>query len=428
MVFHNLKFKLKSDKLLTDAFWATIGNGIGKGLGLLGGIIIARFLGKEVYGEFGILKSSFVLFATFSSFGFGYTSTKFISGEILKEKNLSLQYSNSVRIITIFISILVTLLCIFFSKNIAENFLKNSKLQNFFLYFSFLIILNALIITQTGILAGYKKFKELAYINLIVGIVSFITTIIFTYYWGLSGAILSLAIAQGLNYLLNSIIIIRIQKQYRTTKKFSLENIKHVINFSLPVSLQEVLYTLTSWGINIIMIRLTSYGQVGLYNAAIQWNSIIMLIPSILGNVILSHMSSVEGNEKNKILKRTLRINFLLTFIPSLIMIILSPLIIKIYGSTYSELSYILPFCLISTVFMSLINVYSQFYLATGKNWILLVYKIFNQFAIIFLLIIFVRFFNLSGALSLVLSNLFISIAFLIILSYYYKIKINHHV
>ena len=38
-----------------DSSWAVFGNGIGYGLMLLSGIIIARMLGKDLYGEYGFV-------------------------------------------------------------------------------------------------------------------------------------------------------------------------------------------------------------------------------------------------------------------------------------------------------------------------------------------------------------------------------------
>ena len=48
-----IKQKINS-KLFRDSFWAVFGNGIGNALMLLSGIIIARLLGKDLYGEYGI--------------------------------------------------------------------------------------------------------------------------------------------------------------------------------------------------------------------------------------------------------------------------------------------------------------------------------------------------------------------------------------
>ena len=43
-----IKHRLLQSKLFKDSFWAVFGNGLGNALLLLAGILIARFLGKDL--------------------------------------------------------------------------------------------------------------------------------------------------------------------------------------------------------------------------------------------------------------------------------------------------------------------------------------------------------------------------------------------
>ena len=74
-----IKHRLLQSKLFKDSFWAVFGNGLGNALLLLAGILIARFLGKDLYGEYGVVKTTMFYIATFATFGLGYTSTKYIA-------------------------------------------------------------------------------------------------------------------------------------------------------------------------------------------------------------------------------------------------------------------------------------------------------------------------------------------------------------
>ena len=71
--------KIHRNSLAKDAFWAMIGSVLGKGLSLLAGILVARFLGKELFGQYGIIKNTLVNVAVFSTLGLGYTGTRYIS-------------------------------------------------------------------------------------------------------------------------------------------------------------------------------------------------------------------------------------------------------------------------------------------------------------------------------------------------------------
>jgi Na+-driven multidrug efflux pump len=82
-------------------------------------------------------------------------------------------------------------------------------------YTAITVIFNAIVACQTGMLAGFKRFKVMAYINVISGIATFISSVIFTYYWGLAGAILALAFSNLLNSILNAI---GIEKNHQITR------------------------------------------------------------------------------------------------------------------------------------------------------------------------------------------------------------------
>lgn len=76
MMLANIIAKIKTSKLLTDSLWSLGGNVVGKGLALLADILVARFLGKDIYGEYGIIRNTILTIGVFSTFGLGYTATK----------------------------------------------------------------------------------------------------------------------------------------------------------------------------------------------------------------------------------------------------------------------------------------------------------------------------------------------------------------
>ena len=68
---------IKINKLVKDSFWAIFGTAIGKGSVFFAGIFIARFLGKISYGEYAMLKNTFISISLITLFGLGYLLTHF---------------------------------------------------------------------------------------------------------------------------------------------------------------------------------------------------------------------------------------------------------------------------------------------------------------------------------------------------------------
>ena len=78
---------IKTSRLFKDSFWAVFGNGLGYVLLLAAGMVVANFLGKDVYGEYGVVKTTMVYMASFAALGLGFTSTKYVAQYISEDKS-----------------------------------------------------------------------------------------------------------------------------------------------------------------------------------------------------------------------------------------------------------------------------------------------------------------------------------------------------
>lgn len=400
--------KIKTNKLAKDSFWSIFGNGLGNLLLLIAGIIIARFLGKDLYGEYGIVKTTMFYIAAFSTFGLGYTSTKFISE--YKEKDT--QQIRAIILasfrITLISSVSMCILLFVFAQPLA-NFINASQLATPFRFLGLILICRALSTTGAGLLAGLKKFKELGINNIISGIVMFGTAILFTYYWGLKGALLSLLLSQLCLSVLNLILVGKSYKEYPFSDTFFT---KKLLTFSFPVALQELSFTICNWGAMLILTKYASLGELGIYSATTQWNAIILFIPGLLANVILSYLSeNTDDTQKHRqIIKRMLFINFITAFIPFLIVFILSGIITSMYGSTFHGMQAVLNITIFQTIITTLTNVFQSNLISMGLNWLLFTIRVSRDLLILFCLYITLNITNgYHAALNFAIINLIIA-------------------
>src|SRR6187549_195183 len=65
------------DRLAGAVLWSAIAVGISNVAGLVVGIALAHTLGREGYGEVGVIVASCTLFMTLGGLGLGVTATKF---------------------------------------------------------------------------------------------------------------------------------------------------------------------------------------------------------------------------------------------------------------------------------------------------------------------------------------------------------------
>ena len=420
------KKKILGNRLLQDSLWALIGSVSARGLGLLAAILVARLLGKDIYGEFGMIKSTLLSVAIFSTFGLGYTATKFVAEfkQDQKEK-LKLFYNYSMKI-TLLMGSVMSIVLFIFSNSIASLVLESSHLGPPLKIAAFWVLFNALSSTQIGILSGFGKFKAMAKINTITGFTTFSLSVVLTYYFLLEGALIALVLSQIVNWYLN----FRVVNSSLPRNSIQLEEKKllnEILNFSFPIALQEATYAITSWLNYYLVIKLSNFGELGLYSAANQWLGVILFIPGILRNVILLHMSET-GNDTNRhqgILKRMLGINLVTTLLPVIVIVILANFISGFYGDTFIGLSSVLKVTILGAVFLSLSNVYSQAFMSKGHNWPMFWIKLLYRIGIpVLFYVILILKNGENGAFILGVSMSVMSVVFFLMSTIYYKSKI----
>lgn len=373
--------RLRQSQLFNDSFWALLGSALGKGLSLLAGIAIAKFLGSELYGEYGTIKNTLLMIAIFSSMGLGYSATKFIAESRSRGENSRIICTHRIAsTITFIVSSIIAILVFIFAEQISL-WLEASQLVTALRISSIAIIFNAINTTQAGELAGFGAYRRLAINNAYSGIFTFILSVALAYFYGFYGAITALTISLIFNALLNYISIRKCLSDYDTKAIIEHSYTKEIILFSLPIALQEGLYSITNWLGIFILIKLSGYVELGLYSAAMQWMSVILFIPGALRNVALSHLSATTNDNKrnHSILVRLMLINLASTLIPFFIIYLLSGFIENFYGDSFIGLQPVLNICVFTAVINSLTNVLTQEFMAQNRNWFLFISRLLRD-------------------------------------------------
>lgn len=187
--------RLQSSSFIKDSFWAVLGNGIGYLLLLISGIFIARELGKDLYGEYGIVKSTMFMAALFATFGLGDTSTRFIAQSLCTDiGNIRNIVKSSFMIVLSFSGLLC--LALFLCADSLAEYLGHLQLAYSFRFLGIIIVIRAINTVGAGILGGLKKYRLLGINNIISGIVMIGLCVPLTRMYSLSGALWALMLSQ----------------------------------------------------------------------------------------------------------------------------------------------------------------------------------------------------------------------------------------
>lgn len=315
---------------------------------------------------------------------------------------------------------------IIFSKQIAEKLFNSVDLTLQVQIIAIWLFFSAFTTLQQAYIFGLSEYKSLSRINIYVGIFTFIVTVVFTRIWNLNGALYSLVTVQVVNCILNYHLLRQILGRQSEETSSVPYPVWSLISANIPITLHDLSYAFFAWLGSFVIVKYYSYQQLGLYSVGMQWFTIIIYIPSVLRNVVLSTLSS-GTNDSKSVVTTMVKINLSVTAITSALVIIGYPFISMLYGKAYNNMQYTIAFLCLAAILTSVINVYIQSLISMSKYWIVLVLRLFYDVSIITLFIIlhyskFNKIFN--GAEIMALTFFIITAIYFAILKLLYR-KVN---
>lgn len=411
--------QIKKSQILIDSFWSVLGSFFSKGGAFISGIFIANYIGKISYGEFSMLKATFLSLSILGSFGLGYTATKFFADKKNHDSLDLLDLTKKFSILTLLISISIFVLFIIFDEKLCLLFFKKIEIISNMKLIVLYVPLNALSILQIGILSGLGDFRYLSRINLITGLFLLVSSFCLTYCFLIKGALVAILISTLISIIFSHYRILKKIKANKYPFK-SILSYSEIINYSLPVGIQEVIFSISSWVVIYLLLSFSTYSEVAMYNAALQWGAIALFLPAMLRNVVLKHMVSSSNHDHSQIMLKMIIASVSITSFFFCFVLIFGNLINSLYGSEYSFISSLIAIATLSSVFRSIINIYTQAYMSKSKNWQMLLLRSMKDLILFLILYFYVNHFEVTAAMFLKII-LIITIFHLFVIHLHYK-------
>jgi O-antigen/teichoic acid export membrane protein len=329
-------------RIISGTFWSVLGNGFGKMFTFVAMVLVARILGKEAFGEFGLVRSTAMTFVAFSSFGIGITATKYIAELLHTDKERAGRIVGLSYIFTIISSFIIAVLFYVLSPWICEIWLKVPHLTNAMRLGSLLLFLITFMGTQISVMTGFQNFRGLAFATGIVGILSLPIYIIGTYWYGMFGAITALVLCAAINITTNSLFIYQNTKKYQIQYSFAsaYKEWSILCNSNLPIVICGILYSGMIWLVQ-MMLRIQHNGaaELGVFYAAQNIQVAFFFLPSILTTVFFPNLCEIGGTGNNSrywvIVKKGLGLQTAISLILALPMILFPNFLMKLYGNEF---------------------------------------------------------------------------------------------
>ncbi len=364
-------------RLARGAFWSLAGAVISRGLMLVASMLLAQVFGKEVYGEFGMIRSTVGMFGVLAGFGLGLTATKHVAdfrqsdparaGRIIALSSLIAMVAGGLMALALFI----------LAPWLARHTLNASHLSGLLRVGCLLLFLDAINGAQTGALAGFEAFKTIARVNLLAGLASFPMLVGGAYFGGLAGAVWGLVLSLAIRWALNHRALRR--EATRANVPMCVAGWTREWNvfwkFGLPLLLGSLAVGPANWACRAMLVNQPDgYGELGIFNAAFQWRIAVVFIPVTACQIVLPVLSSLVsvGNHSQylKTLKYCVLLNVAAAVVVAIPILLMSGWIMACYGKDFAAGTWVLVLLVCSAGLKSLSVLLNQALISRGMAWL----------------------------------------------------------
>lgn len=364
-------------RLARGAFWSLIGGVASRAFTLISSIIVARILGREGYGEVGMVQSTIGMFGVFAGFGLGSTATKYIAEFRFKDPEKAGRISNLTMVASLIGGGLMMAACLIMSSWLAGKTLNRPDLTPVLGAGALLLFISTLGGVQLAALSGFEAFRSIARINIWQGVAAPIVAVPCVWFYGVQGAIASFTIIAALGLLLCTIAL---------KHEFEINNIPGKYDrsdwsewpvlwkYAFPAMLSGLLVAPVAWITNIILVNQPDgYGELGLFNAANQWRMAIIFLPGLLTSAMLPVLSETHGREEKTDFRKTvtlnLRVTWAIAFPLTVLVVTLGKPLAALFGKQFLNAASIITILMVA-VFLNIVNSAVGTALASsGRMW-----------------------------------------------------------
>lgn len=368
-------------RLMAGTFWSLASSVLNQGGSFASGLVAARLLGQEAFGQFSIVLSTLMSFSLLGQTGLGYSATKFIAeyrstDTARVERILALgQVLSPCTAIAFSVTLAAAAPWIAVSWLGSERLILPLALGSVFVFFTVVYSY------QAGVLAGFERFRELVgpsavAAGLAVGGVASGAAV-----GGVGGAVAGLCVAGAARWflwrraLLTEAETLGIRPATHDWKR----ELKLVYGFALPATLAGYGMVSSSWYAQALLVRQPrGFTEMADYSAAQSIRLMAMFIPQLVNVVGLSILNNVRRESTGKDYRSVRMMNIVvLTVAAATVALVLafgSRLLLPLFGPDFAQADpRILWVLLAAAVAESVLIGLFQAVQVSGRMWLSLV-------------------------------------------------------
>lgn len=358
------------------ALWSVAGAILTTGTTQAASIISGRILGAGGLGVLALIQSTVVLGGVLGGSGIGLAATKHVAAARVRRDGEAGELVRAARLLAWAAGGFIAV--VFYVCGTASSTLSHGRAEmSFVLRVSApLVLLNAVIAIQQGVMAGFEDYRGIAMTNALRGVSVLVLTIILAPALGLEGAIWALAIssAAGLGLCEWEVRSLR-QKTFAPGAWVDLlKTAKQLWRSALPMLVSGIAIGAGNWLTNVILAKSTrGFSELGQYYAADRWRLLCVFFSTYAGAAVLPYLSSTASLGDSAGFEKLARVNIRLTLTSTLPLALVTALLSKplmsTYGASYTDAWPVLAVLAVTSVPTVLNSALGQVLVSKGRFW-----------------------------------------------------------
>jgi O-antigen/teichoic acid export membrane protein len=280
-------------------FWNLVGTLFAQGSVFLTAIVLARLLGKEVFGELGMIQSTLLTLTSIAQVSTGLTATKYVAEYRDADKARAGRVLGLCSVLTLITGVVATSLLLISASWVSEHMMAAPHLAVSLTISAAFVLFSVMNGYQVGALAGLECYKSISLFGALLGAVHLALCGLGALSWGLHGAIGGMALSALLRWGVYGYALhrelgrhgISIQRGEGMKERDVLQR------FALPAALSGLTAMPAIWLGNALLVQQPNgYAEMGLFSAANNIRTLMLIIPALLNGVGVAVLTNRFGN------------------------------------------------------------------------------------------------------------------------------------
>lgn len=379
MTNNNIHATSMRSRLQAGFSWSLAGAVFNSGCTLALNIIVARIVGKEVFGEFGMVQNTMATLAGIAQLSTGYTANKYVAEFRSVDKDKVGRIIGLCSVISTVTAILAVTVLFVGAPFLATVMFQAPHLSPSLMIATGMVFFAVMNGYQTGALAGMESYGPLAKALFITGSLNIGVCSIGAWLYGLNGIVAALGVSSLCQWLIHRHILKMESSIQDITIYSDLQSILQekviLVKFLLPAAISGFVTMPALWLANTFLVRQPAgFSQMALFSAAGSLRALVLFLPLILNKVSMSLLNNQKGLDDDRLYRKVFWSNLIgtagLVFAGTIVVAFLGPWLLSAYGKDFGEAYPVLIVILLAGAFEGITQASYQIIQSREKLWL----------------------------------------------------------